>query len=266
MDLQGAPLHEVSSIETPEQIEVHLQLAGVASRAVAYGIDLLWQTVPLIAMIVGLFALAPFQHAAAVEQEANQPPTFTLLFQAVVALSLFVVNFGYFAFFELVWHGQTPGKRAMGLRVVKDGGYPLDGRAALVRNFLRVVDFLPSGYFLGMAVLFAGRQGKRAGDYAAGTLVICEPIFEHTFGHIFDHTAALPLARPSSPSGRLSAEERRWVSAFIERRDALEPDARDRVAAALATRLAARLGEAPPAAPEVFLEALLNDHDHDHGR
>ena len=167
----GMPLHEVSSIETPEQIEVHLPLAGVGSRAWAYSIDLLVQFIPILVAFLALAALFP-DHDKFVETNEAGVPSLSLVFQALVSLSVFMVNFGYFALFETIWQGQTPGKRSVGLRVVKDGGYPLDGRTALLRNFLRVVDFLPGSYVLGSTLIFVGRQGKRAGDYAAGTVVI----------------------------------------------------------------------------------------------
>jgi uncharacterized RDD family membrane protein YckC len=93
---------------------------------------------------------------------------------AIVSLVLFTVNFFYFAAFETLWKGQTPGKRKLRLRVVRDGGHPIDGRSALVRNFLRTVDILPTFYLVGIVALFLSRDGKRVGDLAAGTLVVRE--------------------------------------------------------------------------------------------
>ena len=93
---------------------------------------------------------------------------------AILSLTIFAVNFGYFALFETFWRGQSPGKHWVGLRVVKDGGFALDGRAALVRNLLRIVDFLPAFYVAGMTSIFLTRSGKRIGDYAAGTIVVRE--------------------------------------------------------------------------------------------
>ena len=78
----------------------------------------------------------------------------------------------YFIFFETLWNGETPGKRLLGLRVIKDAGYPVDFRAVVTRNLIRAVDFLPLFYALGFIVQLCGGQYKRLGYFASGTLVV----------------------------------------------------------------------------------------------
>ena len=90
---------------------------------------------------------------------------------AVVAVLLFD---GYFILFELLMHGQTPGKKAMKIRVMRDDGTPVTANEVLVRNILRLVDFLPFGYALGAVVMFPSPLSKRLGDLAAGTIVVKE--------------------------------------------------------------------------------------------
>ncbi len=85
-----------------------------------------------------------------------------------------MVEFGYYAFFEAVWNGQTPGKRRTHLRVMQDSGRPMGAQAAILRNLLRIVDSLPMFYATGIIVSLISPQNKRAGDYLAGTVVVHE--------------------------------------------------------------------------------------------
>ena len=241
------PLYDAAHVETPEQIELDLPLAGIGSRAIAYLLDLLCQIVPIAALAIPLLLIAPVEKL--VGKSADGLPELTTLPLAILSLAIFAVNFGYFAIFETLWRGQSPGKRWLSLRVVKDGGFPLDGRAALVRNLLRVVDFLPAFYVVGMASLFLGASGKRIGDHAAGTLVVRERRVREL---------APPAEAPPPADDRLTAEERALVEDFLRRRGELEEDARYRLARTLAARLSARLGDREPFASEAerYLEQL----------
>jgi len=93
---------------------------------------------------------------------------------AALVLSAFLVIWGYFIFWETVWSGRTPGKRLAGIRVMRDGGFPIDFRAAFLRNICRYVDFLPAGYGFGAFVMFLSKDSKRLGDYVAGTVVVVD--------------------------------------------------------------------------------------------
>lgn len=255
MSLPEQPLFEVSRIETPEQIEIDLPLAGVGTRGLAYAVDLALQLVPLVFLAVFAYVLLPAESRPSdlfVERTGRRGYELDRLALAFISVVVFVMNFGYFALFELWWRGQTPGKRALGLRVLRDGGYPIDGRAALVRNLLRVVDIFPTAYLVGAVALFAGRQGKRVGDYAAGTIVVKQR----------SAPFALAAAEAQSPgsaeprAGLLSPDERRLVEQFLGRRHELSPRARARLAAQLAAPIASRLGHAAPAQPEQYLERV----------
>jgi len=250
MSSQPTLLHEVSTIETPEQIEVDLPLAGVSTRALAYIIDFLWQLLPIIIAAIVAFLLLPetVRPGEFLDRASGQIkiPLYALAFVSAV---IFVVNFGYFFFFEVLWGGQSPGKRLFNLRVIRDGGYPIDARSSLVRNLLRTVDILPAFYFLGIAILFAGRKGKRIGDYAAGTIVVIERKPDL-------YTA---VVEPTIGSGRLSAAEQSVMTRFMVRRFDLAVEARSHLAREIADRLAIRLGEPSPPDAEYFLEKLQSD-------
>jgi uncharacterized RDD family membrane protein YckC len=120
-------------------------------------------------------------------------------------LSLFLIEWGYFVAFEAGWNGTTPGKRALKLRVVKVGGYPLSFMDAVLRNLLRTADFLPVGYLLGLVAMTWDGRFARLGDRAAGTMVVIEdPVRVAPVDHpgsagdaaeiaSFPHRIALPL-------------------------------------------------------------------------
>ncbi|TME11158.1 MAG: RDD family protein [Chloroflexi bacterium] len=146
-------------VATPERVSFDYQVAGLGTRAIAQLLDLLI----LSAILVALFFAGLFVGI--------------VLDSGVVAnlmwiLGSFVVIFGYFWVSEAMWSGQTIGKKAFRLRAVGDRGEPLTLIQAGIRNVVRVVDFLPYGYGVGLIVLFINGKGKRLGDLAAGTVVV----------------------------------------------------------------------------------------------
>jgi uncharacterized RDD family membrane protein YckC len=238
------PMHDVSVIETPENVEIMLPLAGIGSRFLAYLVDLAWQSVVLLAALV--IVIVNFA-GKRIPFDKNPDGTFAIPWVAVAVFdaAVFVVNFFYFAAFEALWRGQTPGKRVCRLRVVRDGGRALDGRGALIRNLVRSVDFLPSFYVVGVIAIFLGRQGKRIGDYAAGTMVVQE-------------ARATDLGGAHARAGLRDAESA-LIGEFLARRGGLSPASRAEVARQLADRLAERHSAPRPNDPEAFLERLARD-------
>src|ERR1700687_2425020 len=145
-------------VSTPERVSFDYQVAGLGTRAVAQILDLLI----VAAILVAVFFVAAYAASAAD-------------FSAAVLIGLigsFVVIFGYFWVSESIWSGQTIGKKAFRLRAVGDRGEPLTFAQAGIRNVVRIVDFLPYAYGVGLIVLFANGKGKRLGDLAAGTIVV----------------------------------------------------------------------------------------------
>jgi len=90
-------------------------------------------------------------------------------------LIIFLINWGYYVFFEGLGKGSTPGKKRMGIRVIRQDGLPIGLREAALRNFVRAADMLPPpSYILGGLVMHFDAQGRRLGDMVAGTYVVVE--------------------------------------------------------------------------------------------
>ena len=159
------------------------------------------------------------------------------LIWAVVAVLLFD---GYFILFEWLMHGQTPGKKAMKIRVMRDDGTPVTANEVLVRNILRLVDFLPFGYALGAVVMFPSPLSKRLGDLAAGTIVVKEGQLDYR-ASADDKGRSLPVA-VGAVNSELTMEERRVLTGFLRRRAELLPKARQELAERLAKPLHAKYG------------------------
>jgi uncharacterized RDD family membrane protein YckC len=146
-------------VATPERVSFDFQIAGLGTRAIAQIIDLL---------IVALVEVAVIFFGVAAGTVTNSGTVMGL----VLIVFSFLNVFGYFWVSESLWSGQTVGKKAFRLRAVGDRGEPLTFMQAGIRNIVRIVDFLPYGYGVGMIVLFANGKGKRLGDIAAGTIVV----------------------------------------------------------------------------------------------
>jgi uncharacterized RDD family membrane protein YckC len=236
------------TIETPEQTALEFPLAGIGSRFLALAADTLLQMAVfwVLIMIVAIFA------------------SFTSLFSgsrglwtfAILFLIAFSIQFGYFAFFEALWNGQTPGKRWTHLRVIKDSGRPISAYDAILRNLIRIVDYLPTLYATGVITMLISSENKRVGDYAAGTVVIHEKPLQGV-SSIWQGPAKPVQPIAAGPLPQLTVEELQLVEAFLNRRSSLEPDVRRAMARQIADRLGQQWAvplESRPDAEE-FLEA-----------
>lgn len=235
-------------LETPERVAVALDLAGLGARSFAWLIDAL---LIFLAWMMGFFVysfwgdlLRRWQGISAVGQ--------LLLVAAVLA-----TGWGWDVAWELLADGRTPGKRAMGLRVVRIDGAPVGLAESLVRNLMRVVE-LPFGYAPAILAVALGRRRQRLGDLVAGTLVVRERRYDLSrYG-----PSAAERERFAPLRGRagavLSAGEFDRLVDFLRRRPELDPAPRLQVAQRLAAAFAHRAGIAAPAPAEAepFLEAL----------
>lgn len=218
-------------IVTPESVSLEYPLAGLGSRFVALFVDTLLQAVLLV--VVGLAAIS-LAAAGLVWQEVGS--------WAVGGgiMTAFLVMDGYFVLFETWWSGQTPGKRMLGLRVLNEDGHPLDFRGALIRNILRVVDFLPGFYFVGCLFILFHPQGRRVGDLTAGTIVIREGDANLGASGGFSWQASLssgPDLEVPMPLERLATDTFPLVETFLRRRNALHPAVRFQMGEQIAFRL-----------------------------
>jgi uncharacterized RDD family membrane protein YckC len=117
-------------LETPERVDLSVDLAGVGSRSLACLVD---TTLIVLTLLASGFALAVSSILVG------------KWLIGVLLIEGFLLQWFYFAAFEALGDGQTPGKRLVGLRVQRIGGYPIGWSEALIRNFLRSVDFSPFG-------------------------------------------------------------------------------------------------------------------------
>ncbi len=153
------PLDVMVRLETPERIAFDYPLGGPFRRFTAYLVD-----VCLMAMLVA--AVVTFSLVLSFGSVSGAGPAL---------VGYFLISWGYGAFFEGVFSGQTPGKRALALRVVSDRGVPITAAQAVLRNLVRVVDGLvPFCFLLGLSSMLMTRKFQRLGDLAAGTMVIVE--------------------------------------------------------------------------------------------
>jgi uncharacterized RDD family membrane protein YckC len=235
-------------IQTPEQTLLEFPLAGIGSRFLALAIDYLLQAAGY--WVLAMIAFAVFS-VAAFSQRASLWGLAALLFVS------FSVQLGYFAIFETIWNGQTPGKRWTHLRVIKDSGRPISAYDAILRNLLRIVDMLPSLYATGLVTMLISSENKRVGDYAAGTVVVHEKPLEG-LDSLWNRTAAKVEIMPLAGGAQLSAEELRLVETFLDRRQSLAPEVRWSMARQIAAQLGHRLNIPADTRPdsEKFLEAL----------
>ncbi|HEY3593655.1 MAG TPA: RDD family protein [Polyangiaceae bacterium] len=152
-----------AEIETPELVHFSYRVAGPAHRLVAYAIDLALRA--LMMSVVGIIAVL----GGLLGREAMAQAT-----TGIVLLVVFLMDWGYYVLFESIWDGQSPGKRALGLRVVSADGYGISFADSVIRNLLRAADFLPVGYALGFVAMATDRSFRRLGDRVAGTMVVIE--------------------------------------------------------------------------------------------
>lgn len=235
-------LEDAITISTPEGVELRMVLAGAGSRFIEGTLDLLLQIILLVLATVALGTLVGGG-----------------LGIALLAMAAFAIFFLYHVLFEVLGSGRTPGKRLTHLRVVRESGAPVDLPASAIRTLLRLIDFLPTVYLIGLTAIVATRRNQRLGDLAADTLVIRE---------VRAPSPVTPAqGAPAPPPGRAAAtvwdvsavtpDELVAVHRFLARRDGLDAKARRALAYGLAQALRAKVAGAPPACdPEQFLEAL----------
>ena len=223
-------------LETPEGVDVALQLAGVGSRFACALVDHVFQLVGLIGLALLFESLG------------------TPIASAGYVLSAFLLIFGYDVAFETLNAGRTPGKRAGGLRVVRTGGEPVTFMVASVRNVMRLIDFLPAVYLTGIASILVTSRNQRLGDLAADTLVVRERRGGHPAPASGRASAAPHADAQVWDVTGVSPAELALVADFLARRDQLPADVRRRLAAQLAGRLQPKI---PGAAADLDDEFLL---------
>jgi uncharacterized RDD family membrane protein YckC len=238
-------------IDTPEQIPLEFPLAGIGSRFLALAVDTLIQFA--VGMVLGVSVLLLGALGIMMPTHGVWAGAWTL---ALLVLLVFLLQFGYFAIFEAIWNGQTPGKRLTHLRVIQDSGRPITVYEAVARNFLRVVDSMPGLYGVAIISALLSAKSKRLGDYVAGTVVVHEKPAMLETGVRWDLAASPGSSRYDV--SRLLPGEFQLIEAFLLRRNQLAGDVRAETARKILQRLSARLEFSPEDLqnPEALLESL----------
>ncbi len=233
-------LEDRTTIATPEGIELQIVLAGAGSRFIACVIDLLVQLVLILLGAVAAFGLIGGGVGA-----------------AVFVIAVFAAVYLYDILFEVLASGRTPGKRVTHLRVVRARGTPVDLPASAIRNLLRLIDWLPAAYLVGLVSILLTRRNQRLGDLAAGTLVIRDATARRVAPAAAPASADALLDSSGWDVSAVSVEELAAVRRFLERRESLDRRARRELAYRLEQGLRAHVAGAPDTLdPERFLEAL----------
>jgi len=212
-------------VRTGEAVTIRYELAGLGSRFLAVVVDAIAQ----LAVVFAAFLVLAMVASGAADRTAPSKSAEAWAI-ALIVMFLFAVFIGWFIVFEIWWSGRTPGKRVLGLRVVRDGGFPIDPGAAVVRNLVRLVELIFGLYALAAISTLVSKQNKRLGDLAAGTIVVRERA-----DPIPDLDAY--LAEPAGRATGLRDDDRLLIERFLARREQLEPEARMRVATEIAGRV-----------------------------
>ena len=245
------PTDDQIRIDTPEQISLEFPLAGIGSRFLALALDSLIQGVLYTAGIFAMIGASRYLDQAAAWFSWMSPNWGA----ALLIFFLFAVYWGYFALFEIFWHGQTPGKRVVGIRVIKDTGRPINVYEAIGRNLLRVVDAMPTLYFVGIVTMMISRQNRRVGDYVVGSIVVHDKRPEQIRP---DWSSASQSGSSSPAIAKLTPEELVLIETYLQRRLDLAPNVRDETAYKIATRITTKTGieRTPEQSLDDFLENM----------
>lgn len=190
-------------IDTPEGIAISLSPVGPIVRAQAWMID----NLIFFGVMTVLGILTSFLGE---------------LGMGIYYVFLFFLYWFYPVFFEVLFNGSTPGKKAMNVRVLHIDGTPVSWAASINRNLLRTVDFLPLFYAIGFISMLLNNRFQRLGDVVAGTMVVYNP-----------NQIVLPEiaeANAIAPAYPLAAEEQRAILNFAERLDNLSTERSDELA------------------------------------
>ncbi len=272
------------AILSAENVSFSVETAGLGSRFAALALDTFYQILVYILLLLAALGienyLLPFN---------SMPQWLESSVIALYFLLTFVLFFGYYFVFEWLWDGQTPGKRYFGMRVMMSNGLPLTVTAALARNAVRIVDFLPGAYGFGALISVSNALNQRMGDLVAGTLVVREtkdakqrkPMSINAAVEAFLSAATTVPGQAAPPtiwvedeelrienapvfdaeaaaiSRKLTREDYELARDYAARREALPPQARERLGRALANRLATKLEQPAPTDFDAFLQETV---------
>lgn len=221
---------ETLIIETPERVPLAFALASIGNRFLAVAIDHFIQYLSIFIIVWAVLSFSGFSDAfkgSGAKEFFEEVPKWTI---AVLIIVLFAVFAGYFVLFEWLWNGQTPGKRLLKLRVIREDGRPITLWEALARNLLRIFDAVPGFilpvYSIGLISIFLNKRDQRVGDMFAGTVVIRErtdeaPTFQETFSNPVSDAARRRVQKQTvfqADVNPITESEIEVVESFLRRR------------------------------------------------
>jgi len=224
-------------VATGESVAFSYELAGLGSRFLAVFVDIAIQLGIALAAF-GIFAWIGLALPSPAKPTAASTKIASAILMALLIAFGFVLFVGYFILFEWRFEGRTPGKRLLGIRVVRDGGLPLDFTSAVVRNAVRILEFGLGFYATSAICTLLSPENRRLGDYAAGTLVVRD----HRYERLPDAVAPAEGLRGDPVVSELSAAERDLVRRYVARLPTIRPEARAAVAAQIALAVRPKLG------------------------
>jgi uncharacterized RDD family membrane protein YckC len=248
---------EKLTIETPEQIALEFPLAGIGSRGLALCVDTVIQLLAALVMVIVLALTVPD-----LERTWKSARNWEL---AIAGLLFFCLYWGYFAAFEVLWTGQTPGKRQSKIRVISASGRPITTFEGIGRNLMRAIDSLGL-YAVGCIVCAIDRKNRRLGDMVAGTVVVHE-VEEVSVSYWYGQERQTPAAA-SLPASVLTAQEFQLIETFLSRRLDIPNLQRLQSAQKIADRIGDHLKIAKADRPvdEAFLEEVSRHYRDTAGR
>lgn len=248
--------------ETPEQIDLEFELAGLGTRTVSWIVDAFIKWLITVLTLIILTIILGF---LGIKEPDSDLMKFSSMF-VVMAIAFFWIL--YDIVFETWWSGQTPGKRAMGARVVRDGGAPVDFSSSCIRNLMAMGDFLPVGYLLGALLIALTKKRQRLGDIAAGTIIIRErkqgsPARTQK---LMEQFASAEITFTAAQLSRVTTEDRRILRSFVQRLFQMPPAARFKLALGLVETMQKRMQMPPMETMDgpgsvAWLASLLRDVD-----
>jgi Predicted membrane protein/domain len=244
------------TLHTPESVELEFTLAGIGNRAYALLIDYILLGLILIVFLVGALIFNAVLVETITKLVGSKGLQLWLI--AIQGLIGFFIYVGYFVFFETVWSGQTPGKRYVKIRVIRDDGRPVRLQQSTLRALLRPFDDL---FFIGVFLIVFNQQEKRLGDLVGGTLVIQEqqPMKSAALKVSTSAQSLANILLIDADISRLLPEDFAVIREYLQRREAMIPNARNDLSKQLATQVKQIIGlEKLPTKVDanVFLEAV----------
>lgn len=215
-------------VETPDHVVLRYDLAGAGNRGFAAVVDVVAASLLVAGMVLGWGIVGSLLPAAA-----------TRPLQGVFLMTILLVGWSYFVILEWLWEGQTLGKRMFGLRVISADGSPAGFTAVLIRNLVRIADFLPAFYGLGLLSVVLSSRSQRLGDLAAGTFVVRAP--RPRVDLLTLRTAQAAGEGAVAEVRGLPGELQRLVREFVAREKTLEDSRRRAIAARIAGPLRERM-------------------------